>query len=183
MQKTSIIIVFIILLKINASSQETEITKSLIFEKGKISLSSSINGGIVSNGNYSINFNVTPGIFIINNLKLGTQLGISKSNISFNYKSFHVMPVAEYYILNKRISPVIRAGYMWEFGKINNELFKNKSFITGLGVAFMNKSGSFGINIGADYYFNSMNTHKGIMPYASFNFYFNRKKKDKKVLY
>ena len=182
MQKISIIIVFIFLLKINANSQEDEITKSLIFEKGKISLSGSINGGFESNGNYSLNFNVSPGIFIINKLKLGTQFGISKSNISFNYKSFHIMPVAEYYILNKRISPIVRTGFMWEIGRMDNQLFINKSLMAGIGLAYINKSKTFGINVSADYYFSNMNMHKGIMPNISFNFYLNRKK-DRKVLY
>jgi len=182
MRKLSYLIALIIFLNINADSQENDIN-NLIYKKGKISLSSSINGGFSNDGYYSINLNVTPGIFILNNLKIGPQLGVSKSNIAFGYKSFHIMPIAEYYILNERISPIIRAGYMWEFGKMSNELFNNSSLMAGIGIAFMNKSGSFGLNIGADYYFNKMNTHKGIMPNVSFNFYFNRKKKVKKVLY
>jgi len=182
MRKISIIIAFIFSFTINANSQKSEIPKSIIFEKGKISLSGSINGGFEIGGSYSLNFNVTPGIFIINNLKLGTQLGFSKSNISFNYKSFHIMPIAEYYILNKRISPIVRTGFMWELGKMDNQSFLNKSLMAGIGVAFINKSKTFGINVSADYYFNNMNTHKGIMPNISFNFYLNRKK-NKKVVY
>jgi len=182
MQKTSIIIALILLFTINANSQESDITKSIVFKKGKISLSGSINGGIESGGNYSLNLNVTPGIFIINNLKFGTQLGISKSNFSFNYKSFHIMPVAEYYILNKRISPIVRTGYMWELGRMDNQSFLNKSLMAGIGAAYINKSRTFGINVSADYYFSNMNIHKGIVPNISFNFYLNRKK-DNKVVY
>jgi len=180
MRKLSYIILLTLFFSINANSQENEIN-NIIYKKGKISLSSSMSGGFWNDG-YQIGIDIKPGIFIINKLNIGTEFGGTLSNNSI-YRDLYIMPVAEYYLLDKQITPIIRAGYIFKLGNNNNEVAIYTSHVVGLGLAFMNKSGNFGVNIGADYYFDKSSYQGGFRPNISLNFYFNRKKKDNKVLY
>ena len=173
MQKLSLFFAFVVLFTINVNSQTND---NLFYKKGEISLSSSF-GGVFGRGSYMLGLNARPGIFVINKLNLGIEFGGT-----FNV-NMHFLPTIEYYLLNKRITPVVRAGYVWETGNLNNERTFYQSPVVGLGVAFINKSGTLGVNVGADYYFNKTEPQGGFRPNVSLSFYFNRKKKDKNVVY
>ena len=178
MQKLSLFFAFVVLFTINVNSQTND---NLFYNKGKISLSSSF-GGVFGGGSYMLGLNARPGIFVINKLNLGTEFGRKFSNNPDN-RNMHFLPTIEYYLLNKRITPVIKAGYFLETRNFNNERTFYQSPVVGLGVAFINKSGTFGVNVGADYYFNKTDPQGGFRPNVSFSFYFNRKKKNKNVVY
>lgn len=95
----------------------------------------------------------------------------------------YIKPVFEYYFFNKRISPFIRLGYDFQMFNSEGENTFYQSPIAGLGVSILNKSENFGVSLGADYYFNKQYNRGGVMPFVSLNFYFNKKRKLKNILY
>ncbi len=170
--------VFVLFFGINTDAQIQKNT--ILYEKGKICLSSSPFGGFGSSS-YMLGLNIKPGYFIANNLLIATEFGGTLSN-EITQRDIYVKPSIEYFVLNRKITPVIRAGYIFR-KQINDNSFYSSPF-AGAGVHFsFGKNNRFGINAGVDYYFKNDRLLNGFMPYVSFGYYFGRKKVKKKVLY
>ncbi|MCF6185208.1 MAG: hypothetical protein L3J56_11440 [Bacteroidales bacterium] len=178
MKKNVIGILLLFSAIINVNGQVDK--NNIIYKKGKICLSSSPSGGIGSNY-YALKLNIKPGYFIVNNLLFAVEFGGTLSNERIQ-RNVYFKPSIEYFVLNRKITPVIRTGYIFE-NRFNYNTFYSSLF-AGAGVHFaFGKNNAFGIYAGIDYYFKNDRFVSGIMPYVSLGYYFGRKQKEKKKLY
>ena len=171
MRKHFILILFLIYVFTRADAQ----TDTTYYEKGEFGISATLPSWYFSGSGIGIiNLNVKPEIFIANKLSLGTEFGLSLSNT--NSKNFYINPALKYYLLKRRLTPIISAGLRYQQYSIEGSYVTYLFPTINTGLSLMNKKGNFYLETGIEAFMRKDGIQANLFPYLRFGFLINRKK-------
>jgi len=175
MRKIIFLFAFTVLLISNVNAQTND-----FYPKGKIGISGFVPSGGFGAGSFVLSANVRPSFFITDKIDFGVDFGGTVSSGNY-YNAFHIKPSFKYFVLDKRISPVVSAGYKFERTYMGGDKTYMLNPTVGLGVSLINKSGNFNIEAGLEYDIRDGSVNRNFNPYISFGFLLNRHKKKETV--
>ncbi len=171
MRKHFILIILSILVFTSADAQ----TDTTYYEKGKFGISATFPSWYSSGSGIGIiNLNVKPEIFIANKLSLGTEFGLSLSNT--NSKNFYINPALKYYLLKRRLTPIVSAGLRYRHYSVEDSHVTYLFPTMNIGLLLMNKKGNFYLESGIEVFMRKDGIQANLFPYLRLGFLINRKK-------
>lgn len=169
------IILFIACISLCATQMKSQ--QNELYSRGVYGITGFPGGGF-GGGVISMNLRLRPSIFIADKLNLGVDFG--GSFIGNYYTGLYANPSLKYYLLSKKISPVLTAGYKFTSVMFNEEKHYESYPNLGMGVSF-NPGGNFFIETGVEYNFLRSSTgFDNLNHYLTIGFYLNRGKKKMK---
>ena len=170
MRKHFILITLSILVYSGVDAQ----TDTTYYEKGKFGISATLPSWYYNSDIRILNLNVKPEIFIANKLSLGTEFGWSLNNT--NSKNFYINPALKYYLLKRRLTPIVSAGLTYEHYSIEGSYVTYLFPTMNIGLSLMNKKGNFYVESGLEVFMRKEGIQTNLFPYLRLGFFINRKK-------